>query len=268
MSDPETQAPDAQSAPPVTPQAEEPKVHPAYEKLLSELPEAWHSKVTPHLQEQDRYFQQQIEKYTPFKEYVEQGITPDLLSGGLNLARAIEDNPVEVFNSLKAYLVENGMLEKEAEKQAAEIISDEADEPQSEIERKLAELEKFKEEQLSRAQQAELDKATKEATAELDREMSALKSQYALTEQHEIAIYNLMNAALGAGKEMSLSDAAKQLQAMIGNFPAVGATQAPPTIIGGSGGAGVPAPDLSIPKSDAGKREMLAKMFQEYTGRQ
>jgi hypothetical protein len=35
-------------------------------------------------------------------------------------------------------------------------------------------------------------------------------------------------------------------------------------VVGSSGGAGVPSPDLSVPKDDKGKREMLAQMFQQY----
>jgi galactitol-specific phosphotransferase system IIB component len=247
--------------------AEEIKLHPAYDKLLAEIPEAWHSKVTPFLQEQDRNFQQQLEKYTPFKDYVDQA---DLVSSGLNLAKAIESDPVEVFNSLKEYLVENGMLEKDAEKQAAEIVSEQAEEQDEELppalKKKLDELESFKTEQEQRAYQQELEKATEVAAQELDRDMATLKSQFSITEAHEMAIYNLMNAALGAGQELSVADAAKQLQQMVGNFTPVGgaAQQSAPVVVGSSGGAGVPAPDLSVPKDDKGKKEMLAQMFQQY----
>jgi hypothetical protein len=61
MSDETQVTPDQTTETPVveTPAVEEPKVHPAHEKLLAELPEAWHSKVTPYLQEQDKNFQQQ-----------------------------------------------------------------------------------------------------------------------------------------------------------------------------------------------------------------
>jgi hypothetical protein len=250
-----------------TPVVEEAKVHPAYEKLLQEIPEAWHSKITPHLQEQDRYFQQQLEKFSPFKDYVDQA---DLVSSGLNLAKAIESNPVEVFNSLKDYLVESGMLEAEAKQQAADIMEQEAEDEDGEIpaslKKKLDELENFKTTQEQRAYELELEKATEQATQEIDREMTALKGQFTITEAHEMAIYNLMNAALGAGNEITVAEAAKQLQQMVGNFtPVGGSTSTPaPMVVGSSGGAGVPAPDLSVPKDDKGKREMLAQMFQQY----
>ena len=271
MSENETQAPEPTvGAPVVETPAEDSKVHPAYEKLLAELPEAWHSKVTPYLQEQDRYFQQQIEKFTPFKSYVEQGISADLISGGLNLANAIEANPLDVFNSLKDYLTEQGMLEKDAEKQAADIIEQQVEDEDGEIpaalKKEIEDLKSFKTTQEERIYQQELEKATEAATAELDRDMTALKGQFSITEAHETAIYNLMNAALGAGNELTVAQAAQQLQQMIGNFTPVGgaANVAAPTVVGSSGGAGVPAPDLSVPKDSDGKKAMMAKMFEQY----
>jgi hypothetical protein len=74
-----------------------------------------------------------------------------------------------------------------------------------------------------------------------------------------------MNAALSAGREISVADAARQLSQMIpGGFAPAGQAEPAPTIVGNAGGAGVVAPDLSIPKDDKGKREMLAQMFDQY----
>lgn len=257
-----------------TPVETETKVHPAYEKLLNEIPEAWHSKVTPYLQEQDKYFQQQLEKYTPFKEYVEQDISPDLILGGLNLARAIESNPQEVYASLKDYLGQQGLLPEEAAQAAADIMTNESgddvedifDTVPAELKKEIDDLKQFKSKQEELQYQAELERETERYTRELEQEMAGLKGKYSISEAHEIAMYDLMNAALNAGREISLADAAQQLQAMVGPFPGAGQTSEPaPTIVGSAGGAGVVAPDLRVPKDDKGKKEMLAKMFEEYS---
>lgn len=252
----------------------EAKVHPAHEKLLAELPEAWHAKVTPHLQEQDKYFQQQLEKYSPFKDYVEQGVSPDLILGGLNLARAIESNPQEVFESLRDYLGNQGLLPEEAAQAAADIMETESgdtvedmfDTVPAELRREIEELKQFRSQQEEAQYHQELEKETNRYTAELETEVATLKSQYNISEAHEIAMYDLMNAALNAGREMSLAEAAQQLQAMVGPFiPTNGQSSEPaPTIIGSAGGAGVVAPNLQIPKDDKGKKQMLAQMFEEY----
>lgn len=257
-----------------TPVETETKVHPAHEKLLAELPEAWHAKVTPHLQEQDKYFQQQLEKYTPFKDYVEQGVSPDLILGGLNLARAIESNPQEVYASLKDYLGQQGLLPEEAAQAAAEIMENEAgddvedifDNVPAALKKEIEELKEFRNQQEEFQYQQELEKETERYTQELETEMADLKSRFNISEAHEIAMYDLMNAALNAGRELSLAEAAQQLQAMVGPFAATNGQvfEPAPTVIGSAGGAGVVAPNLQIPKDDKGKKEMLTQMFEEY----
>ena len=253
------------------PTVEEPKVHPAYEKLLSELPEAWHSKITPHLQEQDKYFQQQLEKYTPFKKFADDGVTADLIEGGLNLARMIDSDPVTVYNNLQAYLKSNGLLAEEA-KQMAQDIMEEASEDgefdESEIptalKRELEELRQKTEEVESWRYEQELAANTEVYLAQLDAEMAEMRQQYNLTEAHEQAIYNLMYAASNAGNDLSMKDAVAQLGQMIGGLTPATRGEPAPTVVGSSGGAGIVANDVSIPKDDKGKKEMLARMFEQY----
>jgi hypothetical protein len=261
--------------PVVETQAEEtPKVHPAHEKLLAELPEAWHAKVTPYLQEQDKYYQKEMEKFTPFKKYVDEGVSADLIEGGLNLANAINTNPAEVYASLKDYLTSQGMLAEDAKQAAADIMEEQSGEGiedlfgdekipaalQKEIDAlraKTEEVDSWKNEQ-------EFAKATAEAEAELERDMATLKASHQITEAHEVAIYDLMNAALAAGREITVAQAAQQLQQMVGAFPSSSASEPAPTIVGSAGGAGVPSMNVSIPKDMKGKKEMMAQMFEEY----
>jgi hypothetical protein len=258
-----------------TPAQSEPefKAHPAHEKLLSEIPEAWHQKVIPHLQDQDKYYQKEMEKFSPFKEYVDQGISAEVISGGINLARAIETNPTEVYASLQDYLVQNGMLKSEAAAAAQEMMEDETgedfddlfeDDVPPALKRELDELKSRQAEADDYIYQQELDKATSKEIETLESEMSALRQAHNISEAHEVAIYDLMNAALNAGREISVAEAAQQLQAMVGPFGSASAGEAPPTIVGSSGGAGIPAPNLAIPKDDKGKKEMMARLFEDY----
>lgn len=257
-----------------TTSADEPKIHPAYEKLLSELPEAWHAKITPHLQEQDKYFQQQLEKYTAFKDLVDEGISSDDIKGGLSLARAIDSDPVAVYNNLQKYLKDQGLLAEEA-KQAAkdamedatgeniEDIFDESEIPAA-LKKELDALRAKTEEVENWKSEQELAKDTEAEIARLDAEMAELRKQHTISDAHETAIWDLMNAALNAGRPITLADAAKQLSDMIGGFPSASAAGEPaPTVVGSSGGAGIVAPDVSIPKDDKGKAEMLRRMFEE-----
>lgn len=269
----QVEAPEAVDAPVINDAPAEPefKAHPAHEKLLSELPEAWHQKVLPHLQEQDKYFQQEIEKYNQYKEFVDAGISPDILRGGVNLARAIETQPLDVYESLTDYLKQNGLLAAEAKQAARDIMEEESGEefddlfdedniPAS-LKREIEELKNFQ-------YQQQLEAETQKELVKLESDVEALRSKYAITEAHEVAIYDLMNAAINAGREISVEEAARQLSAMIpgglpSHAPRVNAEPAP-TIIGSAGGAGIQAQNLQVPKNDEAKREMLAQMFEQY----
>lgn len=261
------------------PQESELKPHPAHEKLLSELPEAWHQKVLPHLQEQDKFFQQEIEKYGPYKEFVDAGISPEILRGGMNLAKAIETQPMDVYESLTDYLKQNGLLAAEAKQAARQIMEEESGEDFEDIfededgipaslKRELAELRNMTEHQQQMFYDQQLETETQKELQALEAGISNLKSRYQISEAHEIAIYDIMNAAINAGRDISLDEAARQLSAMIpGGFQAVNASrqaEPAPMVIGSAGGAGIQAQNLEVPKDDDAKRAMLAQMFENY----
>lgn len=273
----ETQVtPDQTTETPVveTPQVDEPKVHPAYEKVLAELPEAWHNKIIPHLQEQDKYYQKEMEKYTPYKSFVDEGITADLLQGGLNVARAIENDPVQVYEALTEHLKSQGLLAHEAKAAAKDMMESESGEDFEDmfegekipaaLQREIDALKAKTEEVDSWKNEQEMARATADAEQELEAEMATLKSSHHITEAHEIAIYDLMNAALSAGREITVAQAAQQLQQMIGAFPSPQAGEPAPVVVGSAGGAGVPSINTSIPKDDKGKKAMMQQMFEEY----
>jgi hypothetical protein len=276
MSEETQQSADQTTETPVvdTPQAEEPKIHPAYEKVLAELPEAWHAKITPHLQEQDKYFQQQLEKYTPFKKYVDEGVSADLIEGGLNLANAINTNPSEVYASLKDYLKSQGMLEEDAKAVAAQTMEEQSGEDFEDLfegekipaalQKEIDALRAQTEEVAGWKNEQEFAKLQAEAESELEADMAALKQVHNISEAHEIAIWDLMNVALSAGREITVADAAQQLQQMVGAFPAGSTSEPAPMVVGSAGGAGVPSINTSIPKDMKGKKEMMTQLFEEY----
>lgn len=264
-------APDVETQEPI-------KSHPAHEKLLSELPEAWHQKVLPHLQEQDKFYQQEMEKYNGYKEFVDAGISPDVLRGGVNLAKAIESQPMDVYDSLTTYLKQNGLLTEDAKQTAREIMEDESGEDFEDmfenekispaLQREIDQLKNFQTEQQEYMYNQQLEKETTSELARLETDMAQAKSQYNISEAHEVAVYDLMNAALNAGREVTVADAVRQLSAMIpGGLAPVGSRtpgEPAPTVVGSAGGAGIQAQNLRVPKDDDAKRAMLEQMFNEY----
>lgn len=256
---------------------QETKAHPAWDKMLAELPEVLHGKVTPYLQEQDRNFQQQLEKYTPFKEFIDSGVSPEVIASGLNLAYAIENQPTEVYESLQEYLLDQGMLKEDAKAAARDIMENESGEDFEDIfdeddipaalKKELAELRGRQEQQDDYIYQQELERETEYELETITGEMEGLKGQYHLSDAHEVAIYDIMQSALNAGREISVQEAAGQLSQMIGGFVPIteqAQTAAAPMIMGSEGGAGVQSQRLEIPKSSKDKKEMLSQMFEEW----
>lgn len=269
---PETQAETATQEP-----AETSKSHPAHDKLLSELPEAWHAKVTPHLQEFDRNVQQQLEKFSGFKQFVDDGVDPAFIVQSMQLAKAIASDPVTVHQNLTNALMQQGLIREEAEKAAGEIIDENSDSYESEdelspamkreLERRDADMDQIKE-QLSNQ---EFEKATQVELDTLNKEFGELTSSYTVTKAQETAILELMDSAIARGEDLSVFQAAKKLVEITGvGFKKVGDLSTPaagaPTVLGGSGGNGVPFESVDIPSDSKQKKEMLAQMFKNNMG--
>lgn len=250
------------------------KVHPAYEKLLAEIPQAWHDKVIPHLQEQDRSVQQQLEKYTPYKQYVDDGIDPAFIQQSIQLAQAIAEDPLTIHQNLTKALMSQGLLREEAEAQAEELMDDafsdydEAGLPES-VKRELAardeKINSFEE----YIQEQQLEEATYEELDIIDAELDGLREVYDVSEAQENAILELMEAAVMRGEDLSVVDAARKLVSITGvGFKKLGAPDLSgeaPVVLGATGNA-VPFEGVSVPKDDKGKKEMMAQLFAQQYG--
>lgn len=88
-------------------------LNPAWSPLLEKLPTSLHSMVTPELQKWDQNFQSKVNEvhsqYAPYKDYLEQQITPEQLNYALQVAEAIEKRPVDVMKGLYEYAKANNI---------------------------------------------------------------------------------------------------------------------------------------------------------------
>jgi hypothetical protein len=252
------------------------KSHPAYDKLLSELPTAWHDKVIPHLQEQDRNFQQQLEKYTPYKEYVDNGVDPAYIEQSIQIAQAIAEDPVGIHQNLTRALMQQGLLQEDAEDAAEDMMSEFADNlsedqlPES-FRRELAERDEKLNSLEEYIQNQELERETAVEYQAIEAEFAGIRDVYEVSDAQEQAIIELMESALVRGQDMTVVQAAKKLVELTGTgFKRVGPVdlsgEAP--IVVGKGGNGVPFESISVPKDDRGKKDMLAEMFKQQFGNQ
>ena len=265
---PEIESPDLES--PEAPADEPFKAHPAHEKLLAELPEAWHQKVLPHLQEQDKYYQQQMEKFSPYKDFVDNNIDADYINQSIQLAKAISEDPVTIHENLTRALMAQGLLEEDAEEAAAEILEEddfyEESELSPKLQRELAARDAKLEELQAQLSDQEFERQTAEEYEIIEGQLAGLKDVYQVTEQQEQAIIELMESAINRGQDISVLDAAKKLVSITGvGFKKVGVENAAgleaPIVVGSTGG--VPFDSVTIPKDFKDKKAMLAQMFEQ-----
>ena len=273
---PTSEAPEAPEAPadagpprPEMPAEPESKVHPAYEKLLAELPEAWHEKVIPHLQEQDKNFQSQLEKYSPLKEFME--YDPNVLRDSLKLADVAVNDPVSLYRNLADHLRSQGMLEEAAE---ADEVADEAEatgelpddyeiDPaiKKEFDRRDAELKQTRD----ALEEIEYQKQVDIETKQLESDITEMTSKYDIPDKTMDRILKLMEVQMERGEDATVYTAARELAEITGikyslktDLPRANA----PTVVGSTGGAGMPSEALTIPTDPKEKKAMLAQMFE------
>jgi hypothetical protein len=257
----------AASETPRPPEPEESKVHPAYEKLLSELPEAWHEKVIPHLQEQDKSFQQQLEKFSPLKEFME--IDPAVMRDSLKLADVAVNDPVSLYRNLADHLCSQGLIEEAA------VADEVADEAEAEIEEGDYEIDPAiqkqfeKQNSIIKQQQEHLDsieyqKQVDVESKQLEVEIKEINTKYDIPDQTMERILKLMEVQIDRGEEATVYTAARELAEITGvkyrartDLPKENA----PVVVGSNGGAGMPSDPMTIPKDDKGKKAMLEQMF-------
>jgi hypothetical protein len=79
--------------------------NPAWNDVLSVIPQELHSQVTPHFSNWDKGVQEKInqvhQQYNPYKPFVESQISPDDLRMGYGLLQAINTKPLDVIRAMK-----------------------------------------------------------------------------------------------------------------------------------------------------------------------
>lgn len=264
---PEVEAPET----PAAVAEPEVKVHPGWEKMLAELPEAWHDKVSPYLIENDKNVQSQLEKFTPFKEFVDNGLQPEVIRDSLRLADVALNDPVYLYRALGDQLRQQGLFD-EAEQADAQADAIEEQNDGEDYELSPALRKEFENRDAILLQQQEYlrnmqyeQEVYSEQTI-LESEINEINSRYDIPAQTMERILSVMELQLQRGEDATVYTAARELAEITGiryNEKGAAPKADAPLVMGGNGGAGVPSNDFTIPKDDKGKREMLANMFEQ-----
>lgn len=168
--------------------------NPAWEPLRQQLGLQFET-IKPELAKIDKSFNEHVTKvngqYAPWKQFAEQGITPEQVSQAFTMLQRLNDNPEEIYNALGKFLQENGRLPQtaseaaqvaeDAEEDGDEYLSDEAKEIKA-LKKKLADFEALVTGQTEQAQQAaeaaQREAMVVQAEQELQQEFIAFKTAH------------------------------------------------------------------------------------------
>lgn len=242
-----------------------PGPNPAWNDVLSVLPEQFHEAITPHFQQWDQAAQQKIEaanskvkEFEPYSQFVEHGIDSEELENGLRLMYEINSNPQAVYDALaEAYNLGGGTQSAKPTTSTTEDDEEvEEIDPQNFQDPRYDELQQ----NLSLVNQVILEqnqeKMNNQADAELDNEMSSLKQAHGeFNEEYVLAM--MMNGKSGKEAVEAFQNLTQQITQ---NNPRPFA----PTIMGtSSGGAGLPSNQIDPTKlTPKETRNLVAEMIQ------
>lgn len=248
-------------------QEDTPKGHPAWDEILTDLPDEIQTMLRPKLAEWDRgvqeKFQQIHQQYDPYKPLVENNIPLDQVQQALFLAHQLDTNPADLVQKA----IDHFNLEQ-FKQQTQQVVPDPdgeddfSDSPYGELEndpRFKAFLEKQQELE-SRFQEREQQEQEAEAEAALEQYLTELKEQHGEFDENYVVTL-LANGVDGEA-------AVKQFQTSVSQAAAaLVQNQNPPkqqaVIAGGGGtsGSGIPDAPVSFGKMTGGEVSDLVAQY-------
>jgi hypothetical protein len=214
--------------------------NPAWNDLLSQIPDNLHHLVTPHLQKWDQGVQQrfsQLQKeqsgYAPYKDFVEQGVDPQAIQQALAVMSMINDKPDQFYNEMQTYYKDDPRFQQQSSDQGQQEpevdlggeppkFNIEDDPRFQQMQQQQEIIANFLGNQVTEQQNAQEDAA-------LDQEMKALETKHGAYDED----YVLGLAQAG----VPLEDAVLRYQGLVGkvrNAPTPG-SNFPPVVTPGGG---------------------------------
>lgn len=236
-----------------------PGPNPAWEPVLSVLPEQFHSVVTPHFQKWDQSAQERIESvntqlkaFEGYNKFTEHGITADEVEQGLRLMYEINNNPQSVFDALKeAYKFGEN---------PTPVANDEedGDNPLAQLPPEVMAQLSQHDDLLKTVSQIVLNDANAKQAAvadnALEKELSDLKEKHGEYDE-EFVLTKMLNGA-------SAEDAVKSYQDLVQRVTPK--PFAPSVLGGGNGGGGIPSNAIDPTKlSRTDTKSLVAQMLEQ-----
>ncbi len=235
-------------------------LNPAWDSVLSALPEEFHKIVTPEFQKWDQAAQQKIEaanaelkQFESFKPFVENGFTAADLDQGVQLLHQINQNPQAVYNALaEAYDLTPAQVEA-----AMEGEGDDDEEPETFFDPRVDQLQQGVELIAQNLLDQQQQKLNDQAERDLDAELKGLHEKHGdFNEQYVLSLK-------AVNPDMDLETAVQNYNAMAQSILQQNPRPFAPSVMGNSGGgAGLPSQAIDPRTLDGkGTRDLVAQML-------
>lgn len=220
---------------------EEVKINPAWNNLLSRVPEGLHGQILPELKQWDQNYQQGLQKvhsqYAGYKPFLDQQIDPNALNEGYLIRQALENDPMAVVQAMIQHYqlqlpTEQGQGNPDETVEDEGLPYDLSQDPEFNRYRQMTEtMANALITQHQQAQEAQED-------ADLDQLMSAAANKFGQNWNEEWILQHLMYSGVDTVTPEILDQAqeayTQHVQNIVQNYRSP--SQSAPVLMGGGGG--------------------------------
>lgn len=249
-------------------QSTETSGNPAWKPFLDVVPTPFHKQVEPVLREWDTNFQNKLNQvqsqYAPYKQFLDQQVSPDQLTQGMRLMQMIAENPRAFYDRMTEHYAGEWGLNSGQGTDEDENAFDLDDQEQTYGQlspQQQQEIEQLRQQQTTIAQYLAQELEQKEQAKfneQVDQEFKQVAEKYGeLTQAHvdaivSMAIQNQMTAVEAADKLFSFTPAPKAQQQQANSIPRVVAPN-----------GGVPTTPPVKPKTRQERVSLVARILAE-----
>lgn len=207
-----------QNSQPEAPPAEQSDGNPVWAPLKDALGDFAYHKATPFLKEWDAAANKRItevnSKFEPWKQFADQGVTPDMVSQAFMSLQQIQQDPVTFYYRLAETLRAQGLIEEAEQVEAEADALDDSEDPRD---RELAQLREQNERimawQEAQYQFQEQERLNAEAKDSLSVELTALQRDTRLSDDDLRMVLQRAHLYASAQQDRTLRQVYDEIQA-------------------------------------------------------
>lgn len=190
--------------------------NPAFEPIRSELGDLAYSRIKSHLEAFDSNNNKRFEKIQNDTKWAsdlsKQGVTPQQVAASLGLMQQIDADPVAVYQQLGKWLQENGRMPQTQQELEEALDTDDEDGEQQFRDPRYDQLAEQNERMMTFLQMEAQKEQARQADADLDAEIDALKTAHPELAREDIGeiLQRAFTKTQMSGKQVPLEAAAQE----------------------------------------------------------